>query len=99
MIDTSKLKQLLSVASPLPWQGSHNAGIGVTFPDLTWSGNHGDYWKLKDAELLLEAVNSLPGLLDRLERLEGLHSLIMMRHQLDFHDSEEIVLAATRVDE
>jgi hypothetical protein len=75
-----ELRRLLAITAPRPWVHEGNGRIA------TWvDGGHGDYLGafegssneigfpgyLNEAELVVKAVNALPGLLDLLDRTEG----------------------------
>lgn len=85
MTNINKLRELLDASTSGPWTGVLNPGIGVSFPDLTWSGNHGDYWKLPDAQLIITMRNCAEewlAVVEAAEVVESEHGLLVLKRAL-----------------
>lgn len=79
--NTQKLRDLLSAATPTPWEwfeGTHHGSAWsggrrgtLVFDDGSAGGEYRPACSYRNSELIIAAVNALPSLLQRIEELEA----------------------------
>lgn len=73
--DVKALRELLAGATRLPWRivrfGASDFAFHPPHPPVDGDAEIGKAYQYCDAELAVAAVNALPGLLGRLEELQG----------------------------